>query len=86
MFDESALLFVVSLIQKDELFRVKTKIFPEAEPWLVFKPSVILMNETVFIHVYCWYIVHSLVVWIFLAANCHELKQTHLAQTHVFLI
>lgn len=86
MLDKSALLFIVSLIEEDKFFRVKTKIFPEPEPRLIFKAFVILLDEILFLRVYCWYVIHSLIVWILLTAGGYKLEQTHLAQTHVFLI
>jgi hypothetical protein len=53
MLDKSALLFIVSLIEEDKFFRVKTKIFPEPEPRLIFKAFVILLDEIVFLRIYC---------------------------------
>lgn len=45
MLDKSALLLIISMIQENELFGVKTEILPEPEPGLVLKSFIVLFDK-----------------------------------------
>jgi len=84
MLDKSALLFVIPMIQKDELFRVEAETFSKSEPGLVFEPFVILLDKIIFVKRNWSFVIYGLLIGFLFAARIDQLKYRHLVDSHVF--